>query len=191
MISPSARQQLQRLADRRQEINVLLADPETAAEHSRFRAFAIELSGIEPVVEMFDRHQALEQELEQTRPLLADADAAVRALAREELPGLEARLADCAARLRVLLLPKDANDERNIFLEIRAGTGGDEAALFAGELFRMYHSYAESRGWQVEVMSRSAGEHGGCREIIARIAGQGAYSRLKFESGAHLSLIHI
>jgi len=114
-----------------------------------------------------------------------DDDPAIRRLANDEMPRLQSELEENVQTLRKLLIPKDPNDQRNIFLEVRAGTGGDEAALFAGDLFRMYTLYAEKRGWQVEVMSQSSGEHGGYKEVISRVAGRGAYSRLKFESGAH------
>ena len=117
--------------------------------------------------------------------MLADEDSLIRKLAQEELPSLEQALDGAYDQLQTLLLPKDPNDERNIFLEIRAGTGGDEAALFAGDLFRMYNAFADSQRWTVEIMNQSVGEHGGYREIISRIIGRGAYSRLKFESGAH------
>lgn len=117
--------------------------------------------------------------------MLKDADADMRAMAEEDLLENQSRLADLEVELQTLLLPKDPNDDRNVFLEIRAGTGGDEAAIFSGDLFRMYSRYAESRRWKVEVISESHGEHGGYKEIISRIVGQGAYSRLKFESGVH------
>ena len=185
MLNPSTKEKLLQLADRRQEVNVLLSDPETIANQNRFRELSIELSEIEPVVEKFHSHQELEAELDEARIMLEDDDSAIRDMAREEIPGLESRMETCESELQLLLLPKDPNDSRNIFLEIRAGTGGDEAALFSGDLFRMYNSYAESKRWKVEVMSSSEGEHGGYKEIITRIEGQGAYSRLKFESGAH------
>ena len=185
MLNPSTKEKLLQLTDRHQEVNVLLSDPETIANQNRFRELSIELSEIEPVVEKFHSHQELEEELDEARLMLEDEDSSIRDMAREEIPGLESRMESCESELQLLLLPKDPNDSRNIFLEIRAGTGGDEAALFSGDLFRMYNSYAESKRWKVEVMSSSEGEHGGYKEIITRIEGQGAYSRLKFESGAH------
>jgi peptide chain release factor 1 len=136
-------------------------------------------------VEEFDAYQTLTQQIEETRQMLEDTDASIRDMAKEELPELEQQLEGHEAGLQKLLLPKDPNDSRNTFLEIRAGTGGDEAAIFSGNLFRMYYAYAESQGWKVEVLSSSEGEHGGFKEIISRVVGQGAYSRLKFESGAH------
>ena len=164
---------------------IWLSDPDVIARQDEFRKLSIELSEIEPVVETFGLYLALDQQMQETRQMLEDDDASIRELAREELPELEQQITDHENNLQKLLLPKDPNDNRNIFLEIRAGTGGDEAALFAGDLFRMYQHYAESRKWKVEVMSASEGEHGGYKEIISRVEGHGAYSRLKFESGAH------
>ncbi|MGR3984027.1 MAG: peptide chain release factor 1, partial [Gammaproteobacteria bacterium] len=136
-------------------------------------------------VETFANYRQLRRQLGEARSMLEDADAAIRALAEQEMPALELGVAAREAELRELLLPKERNDERNIFLEIRAGTGGDEAALFAGDLFKMYHAYAERRGWSIEVISCSEGEHGGYKEIISRVAGAQAHARMKFESGAH------
>ncbi len=184
-MNSSIREKLQQIRDRHGEIHALLSEPDTALRQDEFRRLSIELSEIEPVVMAFDGFRDLESQVEETRQMLQDDDRSIRDLAREELSGLESGLAERENELKKLLLPRDPNDNRNIFLEIRAGTGGDEAAIFAGDLFRMYDCYAETRGWQVEVMSRSEGEHGGYREIISRIVGQGAYSRLKFESGAH------
>jgi peptide chain release factor 1 len=184
-MNPSVKQKLIQVVDRYEEINVLLSDPETISDQDNFRRLSIELSEIIPIVESFNLHLELDGELNETRAMLEDTDSSIREMAKEELPVLELKMQECSNNLQALLLPRDPNDSRNIFLEIRAGTGGDEAALFAGNLFRMYHSYAESRGWNVEVMSSSEGEHGGFKEIISRIAGAGAYSRLKFESGAH------
>lgn len=184
-MNPSTREKLLQLVDRHEEINALLSDPDTISDQGAFRKLSIELSEILPVVETFNRFQDLESELEETRTMLDDKDGSIRDMAREELPGIEQNLELCQQDMQKLLLPKDPNDSRNIFLEIRAGTGGDEAAIFSGDLFRMYHSYAEGRGWKVEVMSQSEGDHGGYKEIISRIEGSGAYSRLKFESGAH------
>ena len=184
-MNPSTRERLQQIRDRHGEIHALLSEPDAALKQDEFRRLSIELSEIEPVVMAFDGFRELESQVEETRQMLEDDDHSIRDMAREELPGLESGLAEREDELKKLLLPRDPNDNRNIFLEIRAGTGGDEAAIFAGDLFRMYGCYAEVRGWQVEVLSRSEGEHGGYREIISRIVGQGAYSRLKFESGAH------
>lgn len=181
----STRQKLFQVVDRHEEINVLLSDPDIISDQSRFRKLSIELSEILPVVEAFESYQKLDNEIAETRRMMEDPDNSIRDMAREELPDLEQRIDTCANNLQMLLLVRDPNDSRNVFLEIRAGTGGDEAALFAGDLFKMYHSYSESRQWGVEVVSSSDGEHGGYKEIIARIEGSDVYSRLKFESGAH------
>jgi peptide chain release factor 1 len=137
------------------------------------------------VVDHFEHYQALDAEISEAREMAEDDDPAIRRLANDEMPRLQSELEGNVQTLRKLLIPKDPNDQRNIFLEVRAGTGGDEASLFAGNLFRMYILYAEKRGWRVEIMSQSPGEHGGYKEVISRVAGRGAYSRLKFESGAH------
>ena len=179
------RAKLEHLLERREEINALLADPGVIGDQNSFRDLSIELADISPVVDHFEQYQALDVELAETREMVEDDDPAIRRLANDEMPRLHSELEENVQTLRKLLIPKDPNDQRNIFLEVRAGTGGDEAALFAGDLFRMYTLYAEKRGWQVEVMSQSAGEHGGFKEVISRVAGRGAYSRLKFESGAH------
>ncbi|MEA3292708.1 MAG: peptide chain release factor 1 [Pseudomonadota bacterium] len=184
-MNPSLQEKLDRVADRHEEINALLSDPAVIARQEQFRDLSIELSEIGPIVDSYARYKRLDEEVDEAGKMLADADASIRELAQEELPDLERRLTQCDADLQKLLLPKDPNDERNIFLEVRAGTGGDEAALFAGDLFRMYNAHAERKHWKVEVISRSSGEHGGYKEIISRIEGRGAYSRLKFESGAH------
>ena len=184
-MNPSTREKLSQLQDRHEEIHMLLSDPDVIARQDEFRKLSIELSEIEPVVETFGAWRALDEQAEEARMMLEDNDKSIREMAQEELPELQQQIEEHEAALQKLLLPKDPNDSRNIFLEIRAGTGGDEAAIFSGDLFRMYQSYAESRGWKVEVMSASEGEHGGFKEIISRVVGQGAYSRLKFESGAH------
>ena len=184
-MNSTTRDKLLQVVDRHEELNVLLSDPEVITNQDKFRKMSIELSDILPIVETFTAHQELEEEISETRLMMDDDDDSIRDMAKEELPDLESRLEDCQGRLQKLLLPKDPNDSRNIFLEIRAGTGGDEAALFSGNLFKMYHSYAESKRWKVEIMSSSDGEHGGYKEIISRIEGEGAYSKLKFESGAH------
>ncbi len=182
---PSTKQKLLQVVDRHEEINVLLSDPEIISDQGRFRKLSIELSEILPVVGAFETWRKLDDEMAETRAMMEDPDSLIRDMAREELPGLEQSMEDCENTLQQLLLTRNPNDSRNVFLEIRAGTGGDEAALFAGDLFKMYYNYAESRQWKVEVISSSEGEHGGYKEIIARIEGAGAYSRLKFESGAH------
>jgi peptide chain release factor 1 len=176
---------LEHLLERQEEINALLSDPAVIENQKSFRDLSIELADISPVVEQYQHYRELDAELAETRAMLEDDDPAIRKMAQEEVPRLQGQLDQHQRTLHKLLIPRDPNDERNIFLEVRAGTGGDEAALFAGDLFRMYSIYAEKRGWKVEVMSQSLGEHGGYKEIISRVAGRGAYSRLKFESGAH------
>jgi len=184
-MNPQMRAKLEHLLERREEINALLSDPAVIGNQNTFRDLSIELADISPVVEHFEGYQALDAELESTREMVEDTDPDIRRMASDELPRLQNELEESLQTLRKLLIPKDPNDDRNIFLEVRAGTGGDEAAIFAGDLFRMYTLYAESKGWKVEVMSQSPGEHGGYKEVISRVAGRGAYSKLKFESGAH------
>ena len=184
-MNPTTEEKLRRMAERNGELHVLLADPLIIADRAQFRRLSIELSELEPLVESFNHWQELGRQTADAREMLADNDHAIRTLAKVELPALEAELEEAETILQTLLLPGDPNDGRNLFLEIRAGTGGDEAALFAGDLFRMYHGYAETCGWRVEVLSRSEGEHGGYKEIISRVCGARTYSRLKFESGVH------
>lgn len=176
---------LEQLADRQIEINALLSDPGTISDQNRFRALSIELSEISPVVDRFRQYLSLQADRDAARLMLDDSDKELRKMALEEIDAAETTMAEHDEALQKLLIPKDPNDGRNIFLEIRAGTGGDEAAIFSGDLFRMYSSFAERQGWQVEIMNKSEGEHGGFKEVISRIVGNGAYSRLKFESGAH------
>jgi len=183
-MNPATLDKLRRMAERRDEINLLLSNPEVIADSRRYQRLSIELAGIEPLVDAFSRYRQLDRQLAETRAMLGDSDRAIRSLAKQEVPALEQAVHERESALQALLVPKERNDGRNVFLEIRAGTGGDEAALFAGDLFKMYHAYAEARGWKVEIISRSEGEHGGYKEIISRITGA-VYSRLKFESGAH------
>lgn len=168
-----------------EELAALLADPETIANQNRFRELSREYAQLEPLSKTFSAYQKTVHNIELTGEMLKDSDSEMRALAEEELTHAKAEAEQLEQNLQLLLLPKDPLDNSNIFLEIRAGTGGNEAAIFAGDLFRMYARYAESQNWKIEVLSDSAGEHGGYKEIIARIIGQGAYSRLKFESGVH------
>ncbi|MBT5228385.1 MAG: peptide chain release factor 1 [Proteobacteria bacterium] len=184
-MNPQMQAKLEYLLERREEINALLADPGVIGDQNVFRDLSIELADISPVVDHFEQYQALDAEISEAREMAEDDDPAIRRLANDEMPRLQSELEGNVQTLRKLLIPKDPNDQRSIFLEVRAGTGGDEAALFAGNLFRMYTLYAEKRGWRVEIMSQSSGEHGGYKEVISRVAGRGAYSRLKFESGAH------
>jgi peptide chain release factor 1 len=181
----SIRQRLQKLTDRFEEVGRVLATDEIAGGSPQFRDLTVEYARLQPLAERFTHYHRLEHELAAARELEADADAQLRSLGEEESVRLERALLAAEGELRQLLLPKDPRDERNIFLEVRAGTGGDEAAIFAGDLHRMYARYAESKGLITEVLSESPGEHGGYKEIISRIAGRGAFSRLKFESGTH------
>ena len=181
----SIRQRLQKLAERFEEVGRLLATDEVAGGSSQFRELSVEYARLQPLAESFDRYRDLERDLAAAHDLEDDPDAGMRTLGEEELGRVKRELEVTEQELRRLLLPKDPRDDKNIFLEVRAGTGGDEAAIFAGELHRMYARYAESKGLLTEVLSESPGEHGGYREIISRIAGRGAFSRLKFESGTH------
>ena len=181
----SIHQRLQKLSDRFEEIGRLLSSEEVAGGSRQFRELSMGYARLQPLAERLQRYHGLERDVQAARDLEADADASVRALGSEELALLTRQLESEELELRRLLLPKDPRDDRSIFLEVRAGTGGDEAAIFAGDLYRMYARYAESKGFSVEVLSESPGEHGGYREIICRIAGAGAFSRLKFESGTH------
>ena len=181
----SIHQRLQKLSDRFEEVGRLLSSEEVAGGSRQFRELSMEYARLQPLAERLLRYHGLERDLQAARDLQADADAGMRELGSAELALLTRELESEELELRRLLLPKDPRDERSIFLEVRAGTGGDEAAIFAGDLYRMYARYAESKGFSAEVLSESPGEHGGYREIISRIAGQGAFSRLKFESGTH------
>lgn len=176
---------LEQLLDRHQELSALLSDADTISDQERFRTLSKEYSDIEDVVASYRRYRQAEEDLATAREMLKEEDAELRAMAQEEIGSAEQQLALLDSELQKLLLPRDPDDRRNIFLEVRAGTGGDEAAIFAGDLFRMYSRYAERCGWRVEIMSENNGEHGGYKEIIARIEGQDVYGRLKFESGGH------
>lgn len=163
----------------------MLAAPDMDGSSQQFRDLSMEYSRLQPLAERFGAFRALEADLAAARELSADPDAGMRSLGEEEVIRVQSRLAEQELELASLLVPKDPRDDKNIFLEVRAGTGGDEAAIFAGDLFRMYARYAESKGLGVEVLSENPGEHGGYREIISRIVGRGAFSRFKFESGTH------
>jgi peptide chain release factor 1 len=181
----SIHNKLESLTERLEEINALLADPEVISNQNRFRSLSQEYAQVNPVVSCFRKYQATLADIETARQMLDEDDKEMREMAQQELDSATARKEDLEQQLQLLMLPKDPNDEKNIFLEIRAGTGGDEAALFAGDLFRMYSRYVERQHWKLEIISESLGEHGGYKEIIVRIEGHGAYSRLKFESGGH------
>ena len=182
-MTPTIRRKLEQLAERHEEVAALLADAQTIADANRFRALSKEYAQLEPLAQTMTAHAQAEAALAGARKLLTDPE--MKELAAEEIPTLETELARLDHELTLQLIPKDPRDEANLFLEVRAGTGGDEAAIFAGDLFRMYARYAERQRWKVEIESANPGEHGGYKEIIARIEGKGAYSRLKFESGTH------
>ncbi|MGO4702075.1 peptide chain release factor 1 [Dyella sp. 2RAB6] len=182
-MTPSIRRKLESLAERHEEVALLLAQPEVLADGGRFRDLSREYAQLEPVVGALREHDHAQRELDASRAMLADPD--LRELAADDVARLEAQLTALDGTLQILLLPQDPRDEANLFLEVRAGAGGDEAAIFAGDVFRMYARYAERLGWRVEILSEHAGEHGGYKEIVARVEGQGAFSRLKFESGVH------
>ena len=181
----SIKHKLESLVDRHEEISGLLADPDTMADQNKFRSLSQEYAQLEPVVSNFNAYRRTISALEDAKQMLNEDDADMPEMAKEEINAAEEKIEELELTLQKLLLPKDPNDQRNIYLEIRAGTGGDEAAIFSGDLFRMYTKYAESRRWKVEVINAQEGEHGGYKEVICRIVGEGAYSRLKFESGAH------
>jgi len=184
-VKPSILSKLENLSERLQELSALLADPDTIADQNRFRELSQEYAQVKPVVDSFEQYTAALDDIAAAEEMAKESDAEMREMGEEELQVAQERRDELEVELQKQLLPKDPNDNKNIFLEIRAGTGGDEAALFAGDLFRMYSRYAEKQRWKVEIMSESLGEHGGYKEVIARIEGQGAYSKLKFESGAH------
>ncbi|MBU0903533.1 MULTISPECIES: peptide chain release factor 1 [Pseudomonas] len=173
------------LQDRFEELTALLGDAEVISNQTQFRAYSKEYAEIEPVYQAFSAFRKVQNDLEGAQALLKDSDPDMRAMAEEEVAEAKEQLLELEATLQRMLLPKDPNDGRNVFLEVRAGTGGDEAAIFSGDLFRMYSRYAEKQGWRVEVLSASEGEHGGYKEVIARVEGDNVYGKLKFESGAH------
>ena len=181
----SLQRKLAGISERHDELARLLSAPEVIADQEQFRRLSVEYSQLEPVVKEFREYQKATLEARHVQEMLSDDDPDVRAMAQEELKAIESRIGELEPALQRLLLPQDPHDRRNVYLEIRAGTGGDEAALFAGDLFRMYSRYAERNDWQVEILSENIGEHGGFKEIIALVSGAGVYSRLKFESGAH------
>ena len=184
-MNPSIVRKLEQLTARHEEVSALLGDTEIIGDQTRFRGLSQEYAQLSPIVEQFSAWQRTQADLAEAEVLTKENDPEMRSLAEAEMEDARSRALTLEKTLQVLLLPTDPNDGRNVFLEIRAGTGGDEAALFAGDLFRMYCRYAENRGWQIELLNESPGEQGGYKEVIARIIGRGAYSRLKFESGAH------
>ncbi len=176
---------LEEVADRFREVEGLLSDPTVVNDQNRYRALTKEHAELVDVVGSYQRYCQIRQEITGSQELLKDPDPDVREMANAEVADLESEKNALEAQLKLMLLPKDPNDARNVILEVRAGTGGDEAALFAGDLFRMYTRYAENQGWKVELLSSAESEAGGFKEVIAMITGKGAYSRFKYESGTH------
>ncbi|WP_105103593.1 peptide chain release factor 1 [Microbulbifer pacificus] len=181
----SVQQKLDHLVERHEEVSALLGDAETISDQDKFRDLSREYAELEEVVKCYQRFKTLQEDMAAAREMLDDSDAELRQMAQEELREAEAQLEPLEKELQTLLLPRDPNDRKNVYLEVRAGTGGDEAAIFSGDLFRMYSRYAEKQGWRIEVISENPGEHGGYKEIITRVVGEDVYARLKFESGAH------
>jgi peptide chain release factor 1 len=182
-MKPSLVAKLAQLSTRLEDLNVLLAAPDVTRDLDRYRSLSREHAEIAPVVERYREWQGAERDLASARDLAADPE--MKSLAEEEAGLARTTMERLEEELQRMLLPRDPNDERNVFLEIRAGTGGDESALFAGDLFRMYARFAERNRWKVEIVSESLGEMGGFKEVISRIVGEGVYGRLKFESGGH------
>ena len=182
-MKPSIVAKLEALQERHEEVQAHLGDAGVIADQDRFRALSREYAQLTDVTRCFQTWQQVQENLSTAEMMLDDPE--MREMAQEEIAEAKNQIADLEQQLQILLLPKDPDDERSCYLEIRAGTGGDEAALFAGDMFRMYSRYAESRRWKIEVMSANEGEHGGYKEIIAKVIGDGAYGRLKFESGGH------
>ncbi len=181
----SIRHKLESVRDRFEEIAGLLSDPDIIADQNKFRDLSREYARVEPVVQSFQRYEGILGDIAAAEEMADDSDDDVRQMGQEELEALEERREQLLVDLQKALIPPDPYDESNVFLEIRAGTGGDEAAIFAGDLFRMYSKYAETMGWQIEILSAREGEHGGYKEIIGRVTGNSIYAKLKFESGAH------
>jgi peptide chain release factor 1 len=176
---------LQHLTERYEEIGHLLGDNEIISDQDKFRNLSKEYAELEPVVQAYEAFTQAQEDLAEAELLLKDEDPDMREMGQEEFKTAKATLENLEGELQILLLPKDPNDSRNVILEVRAGTGGDEAAIFSGDLYRMYSRYAETQGFRVEILSTNEGEHGGYKEVIARISGTDVYSQLKFESGAH------
>lgn len=181
----SIKTKLENLGERFEEIAGLLSQPEVQNDQNQFRSLSQEYAQIDPIVSCYQQYQENEENLEAAKEMINDSDLELREMAKEEQQEAETQKQNLQHQLQILLLPKDPNDNRNIFLEVRAGTGGDEAAIFSGDLAKMYQRYAEKQGWKTEIINENRGDHGGYKEIILRIAGQDVYSQLKFESGVH------
>ena len=176
---------MQTTRERLEEIAGLMADPDVIGDQNQFRDLGMEYAKLEPIVGLFQRYESLGEEIAATKEMAGDSDEEVRNMGEEELATLEEQRESLELELMKALIPPDPHDNSNVYLEIRAGTGGDEAAIFAGDLFRMYSKYAEQMKWPMEIISSREGEHGGYKEIVSRVAGSGIYAKLKFESGAH------
>lgn len=176
---------LENIKERHEEISAELSDSDVINNQNEFTKLSKEYAHLEPIVSKFNEHISAVNDLETAKVMANDSDKEMKMMAQEEIKAAEQTLVQLAQDLQTLLLPKDPHDESNVFLEIRAGTGGDEAAIFAGDLFRMYSRYAESKGWRVEMMNQNEGDHGGFKEIVAKISGNEVFSNMKFESGAH------
>lgn len=176
---------LDSLEERYQEVGHLLSDSGIIGDQNKFRELSREYAELEPVVECYGHYRKTSTHLDEAKNLLKDGDPEMREMAKEEAEYNSAQLETLEMELQKLLLPRDPRDSKNVYLEVRAGTGGDEAAIFAGDLFRMYARFAETQKWRVEIISEHPGEHGGYKEIISRVVGDGVFSKLKFESGAH------
>jgi peptide chain release factor 1 len=181
----SIQNKLETLSERFEEITVLMSQPQIQNDQNKFRSLGQEYAQIEPLVACYKEFQANQEAIASAQEMMKDGDSELRELAKEEWLEAEQKRDALQNHLQILLLPKDPNDNRNIYLEIRAGTGGDEAAIFSGDLCRMYQRYAEKKGWKAEIVSENRGEHGGYKEVVLLISGTDVYSQLKFESGAH------
>lgn len=184
-MTPQVLDKLKSVSARHEQLMRLVSDASIQADPPTYRTHTKALAEIQPLVDRFREHQELEAQLKDARELEASGDAEMKAMAKEEADGLQHRLDRLFEEIRVLLIPRDPNDEKNVMVEIRAGTGGDEAALFAGDLFRMYQRYADTQGWKMEMLSANASEQGGFKEVVASINGVGVFAKLKFESGVH------
>jgi peptide chain release factor 1 len=184
-MNESLEKKLQALAQRYEELGYLLGDADVLSDMKKFRAYSKEYADLEPLIKTYDQYQQTYEAIHNAKAMLAEDDDELKQLAQEELQRNQEQAKKLAEQLQLLLLPKDPKDDHNVYLEIRAGTGGDEAALFVGDLFRMYSRYAESQGWQLEVVNSQPGDHGGFKELIAHLQGRRVYACLKFESGAH------
>ena len=184
-MKPSIQTKLENLGERFEEITALLTQPEVQNNQNQFRSLSQEYAQIEPLVGCYKTYLDNEANLASAQEMAKDSDPELREMAKDEIAEAESKREALEQELQILLLPKDPNDNRNVFLEVRAGTGGDEAAIFAGDLARMYQRYAERQGWSTEIINENRGEHGGYKEVILRVSGQNVYSQLKFESGTH------